>query len=205
MLFFGNQIVVLATEGYDLDGGFLICHAADAIAVQAGAVDQVAGAEFTFGGFDDALIRVADDAGDFGCSADFPALCSYELSVLLADTAVVGDAGAGDEQPCDTAAVRLELQQFFALQHSQAGDSVGLAALHEGLQAGDLGVADGDDDFAGDLVGKVMFAAESHHGGCAFYAQLGFQRSGFVVNTGVDDATVVAALVAGDAVLFLKQ
>jgi len=34
MFFAGNEVVVLATKGDDLDGRLLICHAADAIAVQ---------------------------------------------------------------------------------------------------------------------------------------------------------------------------
>ncbi len=61
MLFGGDQVVVFAAERDDLDFGFLVCHAADTIAVQAGAVDQVAGAEFTLGGFEDAFFRGADD------------------------------------------------------------------------------------------------------------------------------------------------
>jgi len=101
--------------------------------------------------------------------------------------------------------MRFEFPQFFPLQHSEAGDAVGLAALHEGLQAGDLGVAGGDDDFSGDLAGKIVFAAEGHHGGCAFDAHFGFQGAGFVVNPGVDYAAVVAALVPGDAGFFFQQ
>src|SRR5580700_9356234 len=43
-MFFGrNQVVVLTAKGHDLDSRFLIRHAADAIALEAGTVDEVAG------------------------------------------------------------------------------------------------------------------------------------------------------------------
>src|SRR5208282_4004371 len=55
-------------------------------------------------------------------------------------------------------------------------------------------------------VWNSMFPAELNHCGGARDAQPGFQGSGLVIHSGVNDATIVPALMAGNAVfLFQKQ
>ena len=63
-----------------------------------------------------------------------------------------------------------------------------------------------DDDLAADFVRDAVFAAELDHGCGAGNAEARLKRSGLVVNARVDDAAVVAALVAGHGLfLFEKQ
>ena len=50
-----------------------------------------------------------------------------------------------------------------------------------------------------------MFAAKCHHGGRTLNTKLRLQRSGLVINAGVNDAAVVSTLVPGDGVFLLDQ
>ena len=50
-----------------------------------------------------------------------------------------------------------------------------------------------------------MFTAKLNHCGCARHAQLCFQGTGFVIDAGMDDAAVVAALMTADVIFFLEQ
>ena len=50
-----------------------------------------------------------------------------------------------------------------------------------------------------------MCAAEFDHGAGAVYTQFGLERSGFVINTGMNYAAVVAALMLSYAIFFFQQ
>jgi len=97
------------------------------------------------------------------------------------------------------------LPGFFGSDEAEAGQAVSFSALAEVFEAGEFVRMGGDDDFATDLVGDVVFAAELYHGRGTGYAEAGFQRAGLVIDAGVDDAAVVSALVAGDAVFFFEN
>ncbi len=50
-----------------------------------------------------------------------------------------------------------------------------------------------------------MLATEGHHRGCAFDAQFRFQRTRLVIDSGMNDAAVVSALMARYAIFFFHQ
>ena len=58
------------------------------------------------------------------------------------------------------------------------------------------------DQLAAFLEGNAVVAAETLHRGGAGNAVAGFQRSGAVIEPGVNNAAVVAGLVGGDAASF---
>ena len=132
-------------------------------------------------------------------------MSSQNLGVFLADCGVVGDARARHQHAQQAAAVRLNFAQFVLLQQPQSGEAVGLSTIQQGVEAGDLLGAGGHDDFAADFVRQAVGAAKFHHGGRALDAELCLQRSGLVVNAGVNHAAVVSALVAGNTVFLLDQ
>ena len=101
--------------------------------------------------------------------------------------------------------MRFDFVKFFGADEAEAGQAVGFSALAEVFEAGEFFGVSGDDDLAANVVGDGVFAAELNHGRGAGQAEAGFQRAWFVVDTGVDDAAVVSALVAGNAVFFFEN
>lgn len=85
------------------------------------------------------------------------------------------------------------------------GDAVLPAALDQGVQAGQLLAAGGDDQLARDLVRDAVLRAEPDHLGGAARRVPGLEGAGAVVDAAVDDAAVAARLVAGRALLLLQH
>ena len=196
----GHEVIVFAAERDDHYVRGVTGHAGDAVAEQAGAVDERAGGKWSAWGLDHDFVGRAADVGGSGGSENGAAAGGYQFCIFLAYDGVVGDAGRGDHQGLQTDGVGLDLAQFFGADEAEAGQAVGFAALAEVFEAREFVGVGGDDDFATDLVGDGVFAAELDHGRGARHAEAGFQRAGLVVDAGVDDAAVVSALVAGDAV-----
>src|SRR5215831_4929682 len=98
--------------------------------------------------------------------------------------------------------MRLNIAQLRCPDQPQARESVGFSAFAQFFKARNLLRFGSYDDFAGDFVWNVVLATEIHHGGGSSDAETGFQRSRFVVNPRVNDATVVSALMWGDSVFF---
>jgi len=101
--------------------------------------------------------------------------------------------------------VGLDLSQFFRTNKTEAGQSVGSSALEQFFQAGQFIFVRGDDHFSANLVRNLMLAAELDHGRRSGYTKAGFQRSGLVVNTGMNHAAIVSTLMARDAVFFFDE
>ena len=78
--------------------------------------------------------------------------------------------------------------QFIGLDTAQAGEAVGGAPAEQFVETGQFFLAGGDDQFAADLMGNVMVPAEGDHFPNACDGQSGLERSGFVVETAVEDA-----------------
>ena len=134
-----------------------------------------------------------------------PPLRGNQFRIFLADGGVVGDSRGGHDQGLQAGGVRFDLAQFFWTDHAQAGQAVGFSALAQFFETREFVGFGRDDYFAADFVRDVVLAAELDHGGGAGDAESRLQRTGLVVEAGVDDAAVVSALVAGDAVFFLQN
>src|SRR3954468_5066624 len=92
-----------------------------------------------------------------------------------------------------------------AAEAAQAGDAVRLPAALELVQAGQLGLVERDDQLAAALSDDLVLLAEQVQVARAADAQLRLQRSRDVVDARVDDAGVVAGLVAGDLRLLVDH
>src|SRR5205807_794513 len=80
-----------------------------------------------------------------------------------------------------------------------------LAALPQSLEPRNFVFAGGYNQFAGLAVFDSFGPAISPQRAAAFDAELGFERSGRVVDSGVNDAAVAAGLVGSDALFFLQN
>jgi len=80
-----------------------------------------------------------------------------------------------------------------------------LAAGFEFPQASDFGIVCGHDNFATDVMRDAVFAAKFRHLADAAHGHLGFERAGFVVESAMEDAAVVGALVFSRPVLFFEH
>ena len=73
------------------------------------------------------------------------------------------------------------------------------------MQPGKFAFLRRNDNLAADFMGNAVLAAKCDHGVPAFHAQAGFQRTGSVIQAGMNDATVVAGLVSCDFLLFIER
>jgi hypothetical protein len=79
------------------------------------------------------------------------------------------------------------------------------AALIEVHEAGDLFFVSGDDEFAAYLMGDGVLAAEIDHLADAGDGESGLEGARLIVEAAVEDAAVVAGLMAADGGLLFEQ
>ena len=101
--------------------------------------------------------------------------------------------------------MRLDLDQFGPLDHPQTLHAVRGSALEQILKPTELVLAGRDDQLARRLAGNAAFIAIADHFRRSGDAQLGFQRTGRVVDAGMDHAAVVAGLMLSDLALFFEH
>src|SRR5579859_4234567 len=201
----GNQIIVFAAKWDDHRGWLVSRHAANAVAVKSRAINQCVRCERAAGRLDRDFILRTPDAGRCGRGENTSTARSNQFSVFLADQRVVRDSGRWNYQRLQTRRVRLDLAQFLGTDQPQTRQPVGLSALAQFFQPGQFVFACGDDDFSTHVVRNAMLAAELHHCGGSRHAQPRLQRTGLVVDAGVNYAAVVPALVAGNSTFLLQH
>jgi para-nitrobenzyl esterase len=97
------------------------------------------------------------------------------------------------------------LAELGGVEPLEAFEVVLLAAGFEVAEAGEFGFGGGDNDLAADLMGDGVLATEFGHEPDSADGEAGFQRSGLVIESAVEDTAVVRALVAAGAILFFKD
>jgi len=205
MLPLRDQIIIFATKWNDRDFRLFSRKAADAIAVQPGAVNQIFRADRSARGLDNRFSVAPGNAFDFRSDAHASTLRTDQLRVLRAHRDVVGDSRGRHVQPGQAAAMRFDLARLYLVQHFQTEDSVGLPAFQQSLQPGNFFGTGRNNDLAADLDRNSVLATEGLHRGRALHAQFGLQRTGLVIDSGMNDAAVVSTLMAGHPVFFLDQ
>ena len=99
--------------------------------------------------------------------------------------------------------MRFKLGQLVLVDQSQAFDLVRFASLLKRPESLELPLVRGDDHLSDLPVRDLVLLAKLHHGGAALDAVPRLERTGPVVDAGVDDSAVVAGLLLGDvAALF---
>src|SRR4029079_9642867 len=101
----------------------------------------------------------------------------------------------------DAGDMRLVVTEAGRIEPTIDVEPVGLAAAFEVVETRHLLRLRGDDDLAATIERDPMLGAEAGHRLAPLGAEPGTGRAGFVVETGMEDAAVVAGLMGGDAVL----
>lgn len=202
---FGGELEIFAAEGDDADVVFRAGEGGDAVAEEAGAVDEVAGFEFAGGGFEDPAAEVVVDGRDAGVFLEGAAEALDFADEGVADGLVIDDAFLGNAQGGEAGGVGFDLVELGGAEPLEAFEAVFAASGFEVAEAGEFGFGGGDDDFTADVVGDGVLAGEFGHEPDSANGEAGFQRAGFVVKPAVEDAAVVRALVAAGGVFFFKD
>src|SRR5579862_6772499 len=119
MLTFVREVVVLAAKRNDRHFRLLVRHAAHTVAMQSRAVDHKPRAISAAIRFDNGFAGSRPDPSDRSPCVHRAALLSNQLGILLAHRRIVGDSRARNMEPSYTAAIWLDVSQFFFLQQPQ--------------------------------------------------------------------------------------
>lgn len=126
-----------------------------------------------------------------------PALLDLSCE-LLAEVAVIDDAGFGDVQAGYALDVGFVAGDLFGAEGSDLLEAVGCGPILQRSESGEFAWVCGDDDFAADFVRNVVLLAKCEKLAVAVAAIEGFERAWLVVNARVDDAAVASGLVVGE-------
>ncbi len=193
--------LVLAAAGLDGEG---LCrrHVVDRVGVDAGGVDDAAGAEGAAVGRDGPGVAVAGERGHGRVEGELDAVGAGVLEKGDREAEGVADAGRGRPERGDGLVrdVWLHAEKLFSLDDAKALDAVLAAAFEEGLEAG-AGVVGGADDERSDAhEGELEVAREVVEEGVTLDVEAGHERAGTRVEAGVDDGGVGLGGSAADVV-----
>ena len=91
------------------------------------------------------------------------------------------------------------------MNHGEARHAVGCPTPHQFLKTRQFGLCRRDDNLSADLESKIVLPAKFNHRSRTGNAVVRLQGAGFVIDAGVDHATVVAGLMTGDRVFLFKN
>ena len=202
---FGCEFEIFAAEGDDADVILGASKLSDAVAEEAGAVDEVAGFECTGGGFEDPAAEVVVNGRYAGVFLEGAAE-AFDLSDEgVADGLVINNAFLWNAKGGEAGSVGLDLAELDGVEPLKTFEAVLLAADFEVTQALDFGLIDGNNDLPADFMGDGVLAAEIGHEPDSADGKACFQRARLVVESTVEDTAVVRALVAAGTILFFKN
>src|ERR1700681_176642 len=98
----------------------------------------------------------------------------------------------------------LNFPQLLPADHPQAAKAVGFSAPAQLFEAWKFVRVRRNNDLPADFVGNPMLAAKCDHRHSSADAKTSLHGARLVVDAGMDHATVVSALVEGNAVFFLE-
>lgn len=202
---FGGEFEIFASEGDDVDVILGASKLSDPVAEESGAVEEIAGFEFTGGGFEDPAAKVVVNGEDAGVFLEGAAEAFDLADEGVADGLIINNAFLWNAEGGEAGSVGLDLAELGGVEPLEAFEAVLLAADFEVTQALDFGFGGGDNDLAADVVGDGVLAAEIGHEPDSADGKAGFQRAGLVVEAAVEDTAVVRALVAAGGVFFFKD
>src|ERR1041384_1921443 len=206
--FFRRDFVVLAAEGNNLHvdaGEGLRRHLGDAVREEPAAVDEKAPAKLLTAGADDHLVAGRRNIFDGTRREDVTAGRAHVFRVGLGHLYEVDDAGRGRMNRAHAARVRLDLFYPLRADHLKAGNPIRGPAPVKLFEPRQLAVIRGDDDLAAKIIGDAVLIAELQEFAAARYASRRFQRTGLVVDAAVNNAAVVAGLVARQLGFFFED
>jgi hypothetical protein len=144
------------------------------------------------------------DAGHFDAELDLPTGSADDVRHRFADARVVDAACRRYEQGPDAAHVGLQLAEFGAGQTNGLDAVTSGALLEVGHPLGVLGPG-GHEQLSLHSYRDPVLLAEVLRRLCALLAQLGLETPRCIVDARMNDATVVAGLMAGELGLLLED
>ena len=97
--------------------------------------------------------------------------------------------------PSDACGVRFQFLDFLSIDLFDFGKAIGQAPIINHFQRRQLFFTRGYDDLATQLILDLFFFTEIYELPITFGAVFGFQTSGFIINTGMDNSAVMSCLV----------
>ena len=141
----------------------------------------------------------------FRVENDFASSLGDQLGIFLRHRGVVHNAGRGNLQGPQSAAMRLDFAELFGLEHAQSRNFVRNPALVQLLQPRNFLRTGRDYELAAFLERNSLLPAKALHGSRAGHAVARLQRTGFVIETGVNDPAVVPGLMGRDVIFLLHD
>jgi len=126
-------------------------------------------------------------------------------SQRAADRWIVDDPFFGDEDRRDTADMRLALTRLIGGQHAQTRQSVRHPSAKQLLEPRKFLGGRRDDDLAAHFVTDSVFLAEALHLPNSVHGESRLERTRSVVQTGMEHAAVMSALMLPDARFLLEH
>src|SRR5690606_17603422 len=200
-----TQLVIFAPEWDDFYVYTFRCEACNLVGVQSGAVDHQPG-----------IVRLPSRRYMGHTLVDVDALYLFAqekasarlleyFGVLLRHHTEVDNTRLRHQYATDARCMGLVFPDLLGRQHGKRLQSVLQSALIQGLKHGQLALVGGDDNLGTQFVWDVVALAEVDQHVVPPDAVEGFQAARFVVQTGVDNATVIASLVAADTIFFFQD
>jgi hypothetical protein len=150
-------------------------------------------------------VPVALEADDAASKQDLAAARTHFVGIGGCDAAKIDDPRLGHVECPNARRMGLELVDCFRIDLLKPTEAVRKPAPFELRKRRKLALIECDDELAAELVGNPTLVREALEGFHPLAAQTRLQRPGRVVQPGVDDTRVVAALVASQFRLFLKE
>ena len=199
------EFVVFATEWNDASLPRVSGSLTDAVGIQSGTIDQPIGLKTARGCFHFPRFRISIELSDFRAGHDLTAALEDFIFERLCDGRVIDNAFLGHMQSSDSADVGFDCSHLVRFKPTQPGQPVLLAALVQESEARDFSGVGCDYKFAADFVRHFVRPAKLGHLANAFYGQLRFCGAGFVIQTTMQDAAVVAGLMLAEGGFFFQQ
>ena len=200
----GCQFPIIAAKGDDARLGTQAGRSGDAVAMQAGAVDDEVGLDVTLRGADDLPSAAGANAEGGGACANLVAGGEDQFRHLAHHSRVVDDALLRHTQSGEASRVGFDLPNGSALEPLQAAQSIGRSTRFELAQSHDFGRVDREHDLSTDIMRNPILATKCHHLPNTLHSELRLERAGFVVESAMQNAGVVTALVAAGGGILLQ-
>ena len=179
-------------------------HGAGPVGGQAGAGNEITGADVQIGTLDADAGFLLLDGRDFTAQDQGAAGGLEEFPHFPGDGRIIGDAGGRDLECPKTCNIRFQLLELFTT-HGLGFYAVFPAAVFQGGQPFHLQIRGGHQQLTALTVGDFMGFAEIQGGGPAFLTEISLETAGLVVDPGVDHPGVVPGLVGGQSVFLFND
>src|ERR1043166_2422049 len=146
-----------------------------------------------------------ENTENFVRCANFAAGRSNLTGISSGNFFVVDNSGGGHDQRLHTQSIGFQLFEPLAPDYFETLKSIRKPATMKLVEPRYLLLAGGDDDFPAQLVGDIVLIAEFNERFPTGHAGAGFERTGAIVKSGMNDAAIVAGLVLREIGFLVEQ